>query len=133
QTSNNHRAIPLTEHTLNTVPMVSRLFQQLGFKLGEQSENEMGELHMSGVSGISGVFYVENALDSPYIPAQDFVKKYGVKSVVGTGVLLPEGEIAAFIGFCRVPLTQIQATALAPIMSKFWRKAFVLTNYGIFT
>lgn len=132
QSSNGHQAIPLTEHTLKTVPMVARLFQQIGFQLGMLSNTEMNELHMQGISGVSGVFYVEEALQSPYIPAQDFVKKYAVKSVVGTGVLLPEGEVCAFIGFCRVPLSKKQATILAPLMSKFWRKAFSLSKLGVF-
>lgn len=133
QTSQGHQAIPLTEETLRTVPMVSRLFQQIGFDLGAATDGDTHALHMSGVSGLSGIFYVENAEGSPYIPGQDFVKKYGVQSVVGTGVMLPQNEIAAFIGFARVPLTKAKATILAPIMSKFWRQAFPLLNYGIFS
>lgn len=131
--SQGHQAIPLTEETLRTIPMVSRLFQQLGVNLGEKKEGDATALHMSGVSGLSGIFYVENAEGSPYIPGQEFVKKYGVQSVVGTGVMLPENEMAAFIGFVRVPLTKVKATTLAPIMAKFWREAFPLLNYGIFT
>lgn len=129
--SQGHQAIPLTEETLNTVPMVSRLFQQIGFNLGKTEENIEG-LHMTGVSGLSGVFHVENAEGSPYIPGQDFVRKYGVKSVIGTGVILPQNEIAAIIGFTRIPLDQVKATILAPLMSKFWLKAFPLLTYGVF-
>jgi hypothetical protein len=133
QSSQGHQAIPLTKETLETIPMVSRLFQQIGFDLGTKTEDDAHALHMSGVSGLSGIFYVENAEGSPYIPGQDFVKKYGVQSVVGTGVMLPQNEIAAFIGFARVPLSKAKATMLAPIMSKFWRHAFPLLNYGIFS
>jgi hypothetical protein len=153
--SKGHQAIPLTIETLKTIPMVSRLFRQLGFNLYEKNEGnitiqtpnlsendqmfyvnkseESTALHITGVSGISGVFHVENAAGSPYIPAQDFVKRYGVQSVIGSGALLPQNEMAAFIGFSRKQLSPLQAAAFSPIISKFWHKAFPLLNYGIFS
>lgn len=133
KTSKGHQAIPLTEETFRTVPMISRLFQQIGYNIGTDMQSDASSLHMTGVSGLSGIFYVENANNSPYIPAQDFVKKYNVASVIGTGVMLPENEVAAFIGFTRVPITKDNATIIAPIMSKFWRYAFPLLNYGVFS
>jgi hypothetical protein len=50
-----------------------------------------------------GVFHVENALGSPYIPAQqEFVVRYGIRSVLGFGGLLFNGELFAVILFSTV-------------------------------
>jgi hypothetical protein len=53
-----------------------------------------------------GVFHVEDAAGSPYIPAQEgFVDRYGIRSVVGFGGLLPSGDLFGVILFCRVHVT----------------------------
>jgi hypothetical protein len=50
------------------------------------------------------VFHVPEALGSPYIPAQDFVRQYDIESVVGFGGALPTGELGALIIFSRLPI-----------------------------
>jgi hypothetical protein len=50
------------------------------------------------------VFHVPEAQGSPYIPAQDFVERYNVRSVVGFGGTLPNGELIAMIFFSRLPI-----------------------------
>ena len=46
------------------------------------------------------VFFVEDAIGSPYIPAQDdFVVPYGVRSVLGFGGLMPSGQVFAALLF----------------------------------
>src|SRR5690348_5113357 len=53
-----------------------------------------------------GVFYVENAVGSLLIPAQEhFVAPYRVKSVIGCGGELPGDEMFATILFCRVSIS----------------------------
>jgi hypothetical protein len=50
-----------------------------------------------------GVFYVEEAAGSPYIPAQkEFVDRYGIRSVLGFGGMLGNGELFAVILFATV-------------------------------
>ncbi len=52
-----------------------------------------------------GVFYVPEALGSPYIPAQkEFVIPYGVRSVMGFGGMLPSLEIFVIIMFLNIPI-----------------------------
>jgi hypothetical protein len=49
------------------------------------------------------VFHVENALGSPYIPAQqEFVIRFGIRSVLGFGGMLATGELFAVILFATV-------------------------------
>ena len=50
-----------------------------------------------------GVFHVENALGSPYIPAQqEFVVRFGIRSVLGFGGMLATGDLFAVILFATV-------------------------------
>jgi hypothetical protein len=57
-----------------------------------------------------GVFHVESALGSPYIPAQeDFVVRFGIKSVLGFGGLLVNGDLFAVILFTTVQVSPASA------------------------
>ena len=50
-------------------------------------------------------FYIADAVGSPYIPAQDdFVVPFGVKSVLGFGGVLSNGELFVVIMFSKVPI-----------------------------
>lgn len=130
--SGGHQVIPLTRESIPSIPMVARLFQQIGFDLGVLLKEGTASMQMDGVSGAYGMFYVDQAQGSPYIPAQDFVSKYGVKSVIGTGVMLPSGDISVYIGFCRVTMGEKVAAGISPLMSLFWQKAFQLIPKGYF-
>lgn len=49
------------------------------------------------------VFYIPQALNSPYIPAQDeFVIPHKIKSVLGFGGMLPSGDLFAVILFSKM-------------------------------
>ena len=101
--SRSHRAIPLpSPEIVEKAPMISQLVKELGVELStvlqpspEVVKEMAGKRH--------GVFHVENALGSPYIPAQqDFVVRYGIKSVLGFGGLLFTGDLFAVILFSTV-------------------------------
>lgn len=126
--SKGHRAILLNRETLKSIPMVSRLIQQIGFDIGTIIGEKSGGIEFEGISGTFGVFYVSPALGSAYIPAQDFVEKYQVKSVIGTGVMLPQGDISIYIGFTKAPVSNEVAANLAPLMSLFWQRAYSLLD-----
>lgn len=130
--SRGHRAIPLNRQTVATVPMLARCFQQIGFDLEVVLKAEEG-IHLDGVSSAFGLFHVDEALGSPFVPAQDeFVRPRGVRSVVGCGTMLPNGAVSIWIGFSRHPIAQGAALPLIPLMPAFWhlvqplyrRKAF---------
>jgi hypothetical protein len=42
-------------------------------------------------------------------PAQDFVARYGIRSVVGFGEVLPSGDLFSMILFARVPVSASSA------------------------
>lgn len=128
-----HQAIPLTHESIAKIPMMSRLFQQIGFDLGLVLGEGSPGIRMSGIDGSYGMFHIQQAEGSPYIPAQDFVKKYGVKSVIGGGVRLPNKEIGIFIGFSRVPIIQGMCSGVPRLMSLFWSKTLPLIDKGFFS
>lgn len=118
--SDGHRAIPLNRQTVTTVPMLARCFQQIGFDLEIMLKADPG-IHLAGVTKSFGLFHVEKAPGSPYIPAQEgFVKPRGVQSVVGCGTMLPDGAVSVWIGFSRHAIRQEAAIPLIPMMPAFW-------------
>ena len=64
------------------------------------------------VSQTFNTFHIAHAVDSPYIPAQDdFVKPYGVKSVLGFGGVLSSGELFVVIMFSKVSISASTASS----------------------
>jgi hypothetical protein len=101
--SQGHRAIPLpSPEIVEKAPMISQLIKELGLELSavlQPSPEVVKEL----AGKRHGVFHVENALGSPYIPAQqEFVVRHGIESVVGIGGMLPTGDFFAVILFSTV-------------------------------
>jgi sigma-B regulation protein RsbU (phosphoserine phosphatase) len=62
------------------------------------------------------VFFVAEALGSPYVPAQeDFVIPSGIRSVLGFGGVLPSGELFAVILFSQTPIAAATAERFGSI------------------
>jgi hypothetical protein len=106
ETSRGHRAIPLpSPKIVERAPMVAQLIRQFGLDLADIiSPSTDFVREMTGRS--YGVFHVEDAAGSPFIPAQvEFVERYGIRSVVGFGGALRSSDIFAVILFSRVHIT----------------------------
>jgi two-component system NtrC family sensor kinase len=101
--SRSHRAIPLpSPEIVEKAPMISQLIKELGVEL-EVVLQPSPEVVKELAGKRHGVFHVENALGSPYIPAQqEFVVRYGIQSVLGFGGLLFNGDLFAVILFSTV-------------------------------
>ncbi|GAC1483903.1 MAG: hypothetical protein NVS1B5_03560 [Gemmatimonadaceae bacterium] len=108
--SRGHRTIPLpSPEIVAKAPMISQLIKELGLELStvlEPSPQIVKEL----AGKRHGVFHVENALGSPYIPAQqEFVVPHGIRSVLGFGGMLFTGDLFAVILFCTVRVSAAAA------------------------
>ena len=101
--SKGHRAIPLpSPEIVEKAPMISQLIKELGLELNTVVQ-PTADIVKELAGKRHGVFHVENAVGSPYIPAQqEFVVRFGVKSVVGFGGMLATGELFAVILFATV-------------------------------
>lgn len=105
--SQGHRAIPLpSADIVAQAPMIAQLVRQMGLDLDSVVSPQPGVLQ--GLEGKTyNVFYVPTALGSEAIPAQDdFVRPYGIESVLGCGGVNLNGELYAAILFSRVPIPQ---------------------------
>lgn len=101
--SRGHRAVPLpSPEIVEKAPMISQLIKELGLELSyvlQPSPDIVKEL----AGKRHGVFHVEHALGSPYIPAQqEFVVPFGIKSVLGFGGMMVTGDLFAVILFATV-------------------------------
>lgn len=105
RSSAGHRAIPLTGD-LSDVPMIAALISDLGVDhdlVLDPPEDVQTDLHLRQYN----VFYVPEATGSDAVPAQDeFVLRYGIRSVVGFGGVLASGDTFAVILFTRVPVPE---------------------------
>ncbi len=111
-----HRAIPLPSAELvGRMPMISQLLQQFGLEARALLQADP-DLFVDQGQRADSVFHVPDALGSPYVPGQEeFVKPYGVRSVVGFGGLLPPGELFAVILFARVTVARETAELFKPL------------------
>jgi hypothetical protein len=101
--SRGHRAIPLPSvEMVEQAPMIAQLVRQLGLDLEHVVEPQAELLGELGGKTYN-VFYVPHAAGSPAIPAQDeFVRKYGIRSVIGCGGIHLTGDLYAAILFSKV-------------------------------
>lgn len=101
--SRGHQAIPLPRPDIvEKAPMIAQLLRQFGLEPRDVIEGS--ETVVQKLEGRTyGVFHVESARGSPYIPAQDeFVERYDIESVIGCGGALRGGDLFALILFSRV-------------------------------
>ena len=111
--SEGHRAIPLpTPEFVERLPMIDQLIRQLGIEVRTVVEEPTQEEARQLAARANNVFHVENAVGSPFIPAQDFVEKHGIRSAVGFGGIMLSGDFFAAILFSKVPISDPVARTL---------------------
>jgi hypothetical protein len=111
ENSKGHKAIPLSsEDVVNKLPMIRNLIKQLGLEV-KTVINPDPAIIKDLSEKTYNVFLVTDALGSPYIPAQnDFVTPFRIKSVLGFGGVLPDGDIFAVIIFSKKRIAEDVAT-----------------------
>jgi hypothetical protein len=103
-TSHGHHAIPLpTVEFVKSAPMIAELVRSVGLDAADLV-SPRPEVLRAAQGKTYNVFYVRDADGSQYIPAQDFVSRYGVRSVLGFGGVLLTGEFYSVILFTRVSI-----------------------------
>ncbi|MGE3901172.1 MAG: PAS domain S-box protein [Nitrospiraceae bacterium] len=103
--SHRYRAIPLvSEQFVSQFPMFSQLLRQFGVKIESRFVSGCN-LVIDSEERTHNVFFVPDAVKSPYVPVQDaFVLRYGVRSVVGFGGILPSGHLFVVVLFANVAI-----------------------------
>ncbi|HEY9681052.1 MAG TPA: hypothetical protein V6C86_05655 [Oculatellaceae cyanobacterium] len=120
QDSTGHQVIPLiSPEIVEESPMIARLITQLGIEISTLfTAPKSQKMQFNDPKDRDyNIFYVPDAQTSPFIPAKsEFVFPYSIRSVIGFGSLLPNGDLYAVVLFFRVLLPDLipkQFTALA--------------------
>ena len=105
RSSRHHAAIPLESvEIVERAPMIASLLRQMGLEL-ETALYPDSNLILDADQHTFNVFHVEQAHGSPSIPGQaDFIRPYGIRSVLGFGGLFAGGELFTVIMFSRVTI-----------------------------
>ena len=114
--SSRFRVIPLdTLEAVERLPMFSQLFRQLGVSLPSLTQPGPSVLLDQHEQSFN-VFHIPEAEGSPYVPGQEeFVLKYGIRSVLGFGAPLPDGELCSIILFGEDFIPESTATLFKPL------------------
>ncbi|MBW4692125.1 MAG: histidine kinase [Lyngbya sp. HA4199-MV5] len=105
-----HQAIPLMdEDFVRRAPMILQLIQQFGLDVStviDTAPTLITDIERTTFN----VFYVPEAYNSPYIPAQrEFVIPYQIQSVLGFGGMLSTGDLFAIILFSKISISPATA------------------------
>jgi hypothetical protein len=113
--SRGHRAIPLpSPEVLERAPMLAALVRQMGLDVAHVVSPGIG-LNSQVEGKAYDVFFVPDAVGSPYIPAQEeFVRPFGIRSVLGFGGLM-QSDFFAFILFSREAVPESSASRFRSI------------------
>ncbi len=126
QLSQGHQAIPLVDATfVDGLPMIARLLAELGVDLGGLNDRDGAIFARKLIGGYIGVFHVADAASAVdargrhIIPAADFVREHGIRTVFGMGTAFLDGSVAACIVFAREEVTRPQAERFGGLISNF--------------
>lgn len=122
--SEGHKTIPLVSvEFVQRLPMVAGLIEQLGLELTDvvrPEQRKVAEL----AQRTYGVFHVAEARGSEFVPAQEFVDQHDIRSALGFGGVLFNGDFFAVVIFSRVPIPHSAAETLR-VLSLAVRVAFM--------
>ncbi len=131
--SHGHQAIPLESvQALERAPMISQLIKQLGLEHDQVLRPDPGFV-VDLAQRSFGVFHVAEAAGSAFIPAQEFVRRFGVRSVVGFGGVLPSGDLFSMILFSRLSLSSETAEMFSPLALCMKLALLPFDGGGVFT
>ena len=128
-----HQAIPLVnEEAISKAPMISQLIKQLGVEPGVFIQPDP-DLFVYLEEEIYQIFYVADALYSPYIPAKkSFVAPFNIKSVLGCGGLLPSGDTFVVLMFLKAELPKATLDLLRHLTLNIKMAILPFDNNSIF-
>lgn len=135
--SRGHVGIPLVSASfIHAIPMVARLLSELGLGFDWIDRGD-ADVVVKTLGSVSGVFYVAdaaNALDAQgrrVIPAQEFVDRYGVRSVLGVGgAYVGTMTFITVILFCRESISRARAEEFVAHINRFKASTIELVRAG---
>jgi hypothetical protein len=122
--SQGHKAIPIGE---SQSPMLNAAFEQLGIAFQAGGADKEDTLIFKPAASMTRFFHVEQALGSPYIPAQDgFVRPYSIQSVLGLASSFVSKSFHLTLCFSKTPVNKDDGEKFAELSS------FLSTLYAVY-
>ena len=133
-TSRDHRAIPLVSDAfVAEAPMIARLLRETGFSLRDSLKTN--RQFVRNVEGRGNLFFVGDASTATdergrrVIPAVDFVERFGIRTVYGSGAAYPTlGAFVTGIVFSRKLVLRADAESFVSLMQEFTRSTQALAR-----
>jgi hypothetical protein len=113
-TSTGHKVVPMTT---DTSLMMRAAVRQLALDVGVEMPLPPSVTPEMTDEPIVRVFYVAQAAGSPLIPAQDFVRDYGIQSVIGLGSGFVSRSAFFMPMFSRLPIDRAMIDGFAMLTS----------------
>jgi hypothetical protein len=131
--SKGHLGIPLVSSAFvdDSIPMISRVLKELGVPL-HWVDSLDSEVVLAAMGRAASLFFVEDAARATdhqgrkIIVAQDFVSRYKVVSVFGTGSAYPNGQILVLIVFCNEAVPRSVAEQFLALVEMFKQRTKTL-------
>ena len=101
--SQDHQVFPARA---DVTPMLKAAFEQMNLSPGQKLGAEDAAVAFQGDEYFKRHFHIENAVDSPSIPAQDFVRRDQIKSVAGIGSPFLSGASYMLLLFARIQISK---------------------------
>lgn len=121
--SKGHLGIPLVASGfVEAIPMVAQLMHDMGLGLGWLDTRDT-QLVVKTLGRVAGVFYVREAAERvdergrKIVPAQDFVREHGVRTVFGLGGSYLNGTCLILILFTREIMEREEVERFLPLVS----------------
>jgi hypothetical protein len=122
--SQGHIGIPLiSPEFIDSIPMVARLLKELEVDLGALDIPDMSFVERGQAAGWISVFYVQDAATATdhqgrnIIPAQDFVRENGIKTIFGLGGIYADGTIISLLVFTKDAMEREIIEAYTPLVT----------------
>jgi hypothetical protein len=132
--SKGHVGIPLISSAfIGAIPMISRMLGELGVPMDFLDSHDTGII-IENIGSAAGLFFVENAAEATdnegrkIIAVQDFVAKYGVKSVFGIGGAYDGGQLLVVVLFCRDAFSRTTAEHFLTLANLFQSQTNALVS-----
>lgn len=125
-----HKVIPLpSAKIVQQFPMIAQLISQLGFNVAEVIAPDP-TLIVNLEERATSVFFVADALGSPFIPAQEsFVVPHRIRTVMGFGGVLPSGNLFVIVLFTKSVVPKDRAELLN-VLAVGVKAAILEFDYG---
>lgn len=132
RSSRGHQAIALSSaDSIRAAPMIVRLIEDIGIDIDTLVGGAEPARQAPGTRNY-GVFHVEGAVGSPFIPAQDdFVIPHRIASVIGFGGLLRSGEMFSVVLFSHERIPAASAARFKAIALDVRSSLFTFDQSGI--